>query len=507
MAVSKTINGSTNNSAWTYKLEVTETATNIQNNTSTVQVKAYLGRASSQSYLGGGYSLSVTCDGQSQNQSGTITYPTYINGGAWLELKTFTFTVPHNSDGTKTASISSSLSSNDFTPSYASASGSITLTALHTPPSLADDLTFTELNTQLTGVNGNQFVPYLSNKKFTIPATAYDGATITKYELIIGSDTYSSTTNQITINFAQHNMNIKYFDLLSRNILDLTIRLTDNMGGISTIAYPYTYIIPYEKPNLIQTSSNVKRNGQVSGKAKLTINGTYANVTVGNKTNAVTSFQYKYWKTTASEPSQWYNIYYTNTDIKNGTINKTGWEVSKYINNTWTPIEDVDSNSAYYFKIKVQDTFGQTSTITLTCPIGEWLMAKFKDRVDFKAITIGGYNPFEYSENETICGVWTDGKPIYRKVITMTTSNTPGDNVIYHGISNLDTVIHCYGFTKETSNDNQHRFFPNFYPGDMDPMYSINVYWLNNTQLNVYAGSNRTNLNVWLILEYTKTTD
>lgn len=126
-----TINGSTSSSLWTYKLEVTENSYSIENNTSSVTVTAYIGRASSTSYLGGSWSGSITVDGSTQNMSGTIPYPTYINGGGWLELSTKTFSsVPHTSDGSKTASVSSSFSSSAFTPSSASASGDVILTTI-----------------------------------------------------------------------------------------------------------------------------------------------------------------------------------------------------------------------------------------------------------------------------------------------------------------------------------------------------------------------------------------
>lgn len=128
---SKTITGSTSNSAWTYKLVVTENSTDINSNTSSVSVTAYLGRASSRSYIGGTWSGSITVNGSTQNMSGTIQYPTYIDGGAWISLATKTFSVGHNADGTKTTSISSSWSPEaGVTPSSASASGNMTLTTI-----------------------------------------------------------------------------------------------------------------------------------------------------------------------------------------------------------------------------------------------------------------------------------------------------------------------------------------------------------------------------------------
>lgn len=125
-----TINGSTNNSQWTFKLEVTEENYDITNNTSPVTVKMYLGRASSQSYVGGNWTGNITIDGSSYDLSGNIPYPTYINGGEWYEVASYSKTVKHNNDGSKNVSVSASMSSSYFTPSYSSASGTVSLTTI-----------------------------------------------------------------------------------------------------------------------------------------------------------------------------------------------------------------------------------------------------------------------------------------------------------------------------------------------------------------------------------------
>lgn len=125
-----TINGSTNNSQWTFKLEVTEGNYDITNNTSPVTVTMYLGRASSQSYVGGNWTGNITIDGSSYDLSGNIPYPTYINGGGWYEVASYSKTVKHNNDGSKNVSVSASMSSSYFTPSYSSASGTVSLTTI-----------------------------------------------------------------------------------------------------------------------------------------------------------------------------------------------------------------------------------------------------------------------------------------------------------------------------------------------------------------------------------------
>ena len=257
-----TINGSTNSSVWTFKLEATETAYSIPNKNSTVRVQVYLGRTNSQSYLGGNYSLSVKCAGQTQNANGNIPYPTYINGGSWYLLKTFTFTVSNTGNPT-TISISSTMSSGDFTPSSASASGSLTLTKLHDAPNITS-FSLTEKNTQLTNlkVENNTIVQYLSNKTATINVSTYDNATITKYSVyhnnvLIGS----STTNSMTINFA----NIGELIDSGTGKVGLMVSVTDSLGGYSTKMFDFT-VIKYTRPTIEKTSTTIKRktgNGTV----------------------------------------------------------------------------------------------------------------------------------------------------------------------------------------------------------------------------------------------------
>ena len=52
-----------------------------------------------------------------------------------------------------------------------------------------------------------------------------------------------------------------------------------------------------------------------------------------------------------------------------------------------------------------------------------------------------------YSTNETVIGTWIDGKPIYRKVVTLSTTKTIDMRgiSISHGISNINIPIDCKG--------------------------------------------------------------
>ncbi len=128
----KTIIGSTNNSNWTFKLVVTENSTSIANNTSSVTVTAYIGRISTSGSYMTGASISCNvgitgCSNQtiSYNNSGTVN----ISAGGWLNIGSKTFTVPHDSNGSKTVTISASFT-NNVSPSSGSASDSMPLTKI-----------------------------------------------------------------------------------------------------------------------------------------------------------------------------------------------------------------------------------------------------------------------------------------------------------------------------------------------------------------------------------------
>lgn len=144
---SKTISGSTNNSNWTFKLVAIENSINMGRNTSSLIVEAFIGRSSSGSYMYGANincSVSVTgCSSQNINyhNSGRVN----ISANSWLKIGQVTFDVPHNSDGRKDISISSSFS-NNISPGSGSANGNMGLTAIPRYASVSHSINSTGLN-------------------------------------------------------------------------------------------------------------------------------------------------------------------------------------------------------------------------------------------------------------------------------------------------------------------------------------------------------------------------
>ena len=127
----KTINGTTNlPTLWSHKLEVVENSTDVNSNTSSLTVTAYIGvinrDSSYMSYPSISCTISVTgCDNQTINYSyaGRID----ISRGYDLAIGSKTFSVPHDENGYKNITISSSFT-NDVRPNSGSASDTMDLT-------------------------------------------------------------------------------------------------------------------------------------------------------------------------------------------------------------------------------------------------------------------------------------------------------------------------------------------------------------------------------------------
>ena len=166
------------------------------------------------------------------------------------------------------------------------------------------------------------------------------------------------------------------------------------MGGETSITTPEYTVIPYQLPNLVITSSNVKRNGPLTGKGLLNLIGTFYNATIGSKTNTIT-LSFAYWKAENTESTTYYAIPSSANKGSGNNISISNWNITK----NETIITDLDKNYAYKFKIKAVDIFGNSSTIELICNKGEYIMCEYKDRVDFKEITKGNVKIVESGSN------------------------------------------------------------------------------------------------------------
>jgi hypothetical protein len=392
MAVNKTIsaNGSKNHHKFT--LTVNEDSTS--GNSSYLSYSFKLSPVSNGwNWYGFGSDVKYTVTINGVNYTGSI--DTY-DGRSTVTLKSGSnIEVAHNSDGTKTINISFNVtdtSGSPYPPGNASASDTLTLTALHKSPT-ASITSITERNSSLSGVANNVIANYLSIKRFVLSYQVYDDATISTDGVAVFEQGLSQLPATVTVGTSTITVDVDFRNtsLLTSSLesgkTKILFFIVDSKNGRYPLNTPEYNIIPYQKPNLIQTSSHVKRNGQTTGKGKLNLTGTFYNANVGNTTNTI-SLSYKYWRSDTTEPSDSsYISIPSSANVGTGNnITISGWGLK----NGNTEITNLNQNYAYKFKIKGVDTFNNPHTIELVLSKGLWIMAKFKDRVDFLKITIGG---------------------------------------------------------------------------------------------------------------------
>lgn len=190
----KTIDGSTSSSSWTWKQVISEYFDDdyIITNKSVVVVQSYLGVPSGKSAasFGGTATTNITCNGDSRSKSQTWIYQSfYINPGEWKLIQEETFTITHDNDGKKSISVSSSLSTSDFNPNSASASGKVELTTIPRASDIAVSNTELGQNIPITiGKKVDEFTSTLSYTIGSLTGTIVEKTSLSSYPWVM-SDT------------------------------------------------------------------------------------------------------------------------------------------------------------------------------------------------------------------------------------------------------------------------------------------------------------------------------
>lgn len=106
-----------------------------------------------------------------------------------------------------------------------------------------------------------------------------------------------------------------------------------------------------------------------------------------------------------------------------------------------------------------------------------------------------------YSTTETAVGTWTDGKTIYRKVITHTTALPSGNTNIAHGITNLGMITNFRAnYYTASGNVRSDQYVSNNYYVFVNGINDTNV------TINVSASYNNSFTKTIIVLEYIKST-
>lgn len=110
-----------------------------------------------------------------------------------------------------------------------------------------------------------------------------------------------------------------------------------------------------------------------------------------------------------------------------------------------------------------------------------------------------------YSTEEKVVGEWIDGKPIYRKVIHYSKpTNETASSIPFAEYPTVETIVNVSGMSKIS---NSWRMFPNLYSEDVST-YNQSIYDINENILVCYSTwyAQRAS-EIYITLEYTKTTD
>ena len=309
------------------------------------------------------------------------------NANVWVNCGSWSGDIQHKSNGTctlyvKNHLLTSTSSSYSYIPrDTEQESEALTLHQLHTAPSL-NISSITETNTYL-GVSNDVFVQNLSRKSYAFTPILYDSATATNVTISNGSTTSNTnTTSPKILDFTNKTL------YTSANVLPIKAVIKDNLNSTGEVLINYsasTKCIFYTKPT-INTSTSVKRNGQLSGKVLLNLYATFYNKTIGSTTNTIT-IQYKFWEKDTTEPSSWNNI--NNPTISGNNITVSNYEIGS--NNT-SASNYFNPQKAYNVKIYIKDAMRNYSgtymgdTITKTIPLGEDVWGEYKDRLRIKKI-------------------------------------------------------------------------------------------------------------------------
>ena len=99
--------------------------------------------------------------------------------------------------------------------------------------------------------------------------------------------------------------------------------------------------------------------------------------------------------------------------------------------------------------------------------------------------------------------IWINGKPIYRKVINCGALPNNSDKVINVNVSNINNVINIYGIGISSSGT----CFPLPYVYNNFNAQIELVYLASSQQIRITTGQDRSGINGYVTIEYTKTTD
>lgn len=211
----------------------------------------------------------------------------------------------------------------------------------------------------------SDIIKYESTMKITVSALAPYGTNIKNYRIVGAGFDLTQTSNIFTLN----NIETSNFD----------IYVTDNRKNTNSTSASFN-LIPYIKLDFLNTETKFVRLKPTSNTVKLIAKGYYFDDSFGLEENSLI-LKYRYKEKGSSNWSNYEII--NNSEI---VLNDGTFEITKHINGTFNYLKTYEFELVVIDKIKKITLNNIANMIVLT---GERIMSKYKDRIDFKKITIG----------------------------------------------------------------------------------------------------------------------
>jgi len=203
------------------------------------------------------------------------------------------------------------------------------------------------------------------------------------------------------------------------------------------------------------------------------------------------------------EPNTTYtmSVNATINSIMIGEYDNTKTWVQRPLGNSVSKLTITTGASTKYVRVAINKDNASTMTQSIIDSL-EPQFEKGGDRTTYLPY-VNIYGQEIYSKGEVQIGEWYDGKPLYRKVISITTPGSTSNTQITTFDSTYN-IQNYYG--KVLIASSQQYLDINFY---FSAEYNVATYVIQNTHaINMKVGSNAyTSQSGYIVLEYTKTTD
>lgn len=348
-----------------------------------------------------------------------------------------------------------------------------TMTVVNANPTFTDtQISYADAYQSTTTITGDNQKIIRGFSDLTVTFTA---ASAKKKASIVG---YDVTFNGETKRYTSHGT-IDFGTINNTSDTTITISAVDSRGNSTPISKTIS-VINYSIPTLSSTFARVQ---PTNGEIKLEYSGNWFNAKLG-KTQNTLKIYYKYKE---HDSSTWSQSYIITPTIKDNTFE-----------GSISPISGTfDYRKAFDFQMFVEDAMifltPDPQVVTKGIPVFWWNDDTFNIEADCNLTT--------YSEVETICGTWINGKKIYRKVITF--SDTSAIDI---GVD-VDTMVNQKMMIKNKS-DGGWRNVPWLF--STSSTQTLNATWgagfyITGRTCNFQVGSNIGNISYGhLIIEYTK---